>query len=182
MIKAGNTVTLRDLTRRDVDEMARWAKYSEPEFTWANFDPRSEFDKDVWFSSGHTASNRRYAILDRNNQLIGVIGLRNIDFYRSEATLGIRLSADKVNQGYGTDAIVTLLDHAFSSMGLQRVLLDVAEDNLRARRCYEKCGFTFVGRRTSYDGTVYIDMSIDKHDFYQLHPEALRKSSRQDHD
>lgn len=164
MIRSGRIVTVRSLTRADVDEMCRWPKYTEPQFQWANFEPRSEFDKDVWFSCGTGVTSKRYAILDKENRLIGVVGLRNIDRLRGEATLGIRMSAAEVNQGYGTDAILTLLEHAFCSMRLRRVNLDVAEDNWRARRCYEKCGFKFVRRRLSFDKVVYIDMTISSED------------------
>ncbi|MGQ9675979.1 MAG: GNAT family N-acetyltransferase [Chloroflexota bacterium] len=177
MIRRGRTVTVRDFTRPDVDEMSSWPKYTEPQFAWANFDPRSEFDKDVWFSAGQSSTSRRYAILDEQGQLIGVIGLRNIDPVAGEATLGIRLSANKVNQGYGTDAIMTLLDYAFNHMGLHRVNLDVAEDNPRARRCYEKCGFTCVGRRLNYDGTSYVDMTISRYHFQRPRRPNRRQST-----
>jgi diamine N-acetyltransferase len=173
MIAKGRTVTLRDLRRSDVDEMCRWQKYTEPQFQWANFNARSELDKDVWFSMGQSSSSRRFAIIDGGEQAIGVVGLRDINPHKGEATLGIRMNAGEVSRGYGTDAIVTLMDYAFSKMGLQRVNLDVAEDNPRARRCYEKCGFAFVGRRVSYDGIVYIDMTLNKGDFYRRHPRFM---------
>jgi RimJ/RimL family protein N-acetyltransferase len=50
------------------------------------------------------------------------------------------------SQGYGQQAIRLLLRHAFHDLGLQRVYLTVLDDNPRAIRAYEKCGFTVEGR------------------------------------
>ncbi len=49
-------------------------------------------------------------------------------------------------QGYGSDAIRTLLRFAFEEMNLHRVYLRVYEDNARGIRAYEKCGFCIEGR------------------------------------
>jgi RimJ/RimL family protein N-acetyltransferase len=43
-----------------------------------------------------------------------------------------------------------VLRYAFDELGLRRVQLYVDEDNLRAIRCYEKCGFGREGLLRSY--------------------------------
>ena len=49
-------------------------------------------------------------------------------------------------QGYGSDAICTLLRFGFEEMNLHRIYLRVYEDNARGIRAYEKCGFCQEGR------------------------------------
>ena len=166
----GERVWLRPLTRADVDVMETWGKFAEPELQWANFDPRSEAEKDIWFASGRdNHTRRRFAIVTKDNRVIGTLGLRNISRALGEATLGIRMSASAVGQGYGGEAIAALLRFAFSDMSLHQINLDVADSNLRARRCYEKVGFRRVGQHLGLDGHPYIDMEITRREFFAKH-------------
>ena len=45
------------------------------------------------------------------------------------------------NQGIGTRAVALLLSYLFDVRGVKAVVIDPHVDNLRAVRCYEKCGF-----------------------------------------
>ena len=49
------------------------------------------------------------------------------------------------SRGLGTDAVRLVLGYAFGELGLNRVELTTDEDNARAIRCYEKCGFAREG-------------------------------------
>lgn len=78
---------------------------------------------------------------------IGILGLHNLDWKNSHAELGIFIG-DKAfwGRGYGTDALRTLLQFAFSELNLHRVWLKVYEYNARAIRSYEKAGLKHEGR------------------------------------
>lgn len=166
----GERVWLRPLTRTDVDRMEKWGKFAEPELQWANFDPRSESEKDIWFASGRDNHiRRRFAVVTHDNRVIGTLGLRNISRALGEGTLGIRMSASEVGKGYGTDAITALLRIALGEMSLHQIKLDVAEGNRRARRCYEKVGFRQVGQHIGLDGYTYVDMEITRREFFARH-------------
>ena len=84
-----------------------------------------------------------WAVETKEGRHIGDLDLHSIDRYQRSAKLTILLG-DKAfwNQGCGADAIRTLLDHAFSELGMDSVSLRVYDFNERAIRCYEKCGFT----------------------------------------
>lgn len=162
----GQQVLLREITRQDADVIARWPKFTEPDLQWANFDLRTPQEKDLWFRQEQGDFTRlRLAVARPGGAIIGLVSLRDIDYRRGSATLGIRLSAGQVGQGYGTDAISALLGYAFGALGLKRVNLDVAQHNARAQRCYEKCGFAVVGQHPGGDGSPYIDMSISKEEY-----------------
>lgn len=45
------------------------------------------------------------------------------------------------DKGYGSDALATFLKYIFEVKGFKKLYLRVYEDNKRAIRCYEKCGF-----------------------------------------
>jgi len=71
--------------------------------------------------------------LDPENEVIGFrIGLAGPALY---------------GRGFGTEMTRLVLDHAFDTVGLHRVELEVYAHNPRAQRVYEKCGFRVEGRR-----------------------------------
>lgn len=79
------------------------------------------------------------------NHHIGLCVLYNYDNYMGE--LGVRIGDKNYwNRGYGTDATLLLVQYGFEVMGLQLIWLKVLPENIRAIRCYEKCGFTKVGK------------------------------------
>jgi RimJ/RimL family protein N-acetyltransferase len=164
----GERVVLRDVRREDADVAATWPRFTEPELQWANLSLRTPSEREVWYRHEQSDGNRvRLAVTTRDGELAGFLGLREIDWRRRRATLGIRLSPLHVNQGLGTDAIRTLLRYAFGELGLARVDLDVAVHNHRARRCYEKVGFTETGGHWGLDGQRYLDMTITRAAFRQ---------------
>lgn len=160
-------VVLRDLRREDADEIERWPHFTDPDLQWANYTFRGPADKDLWyrFSVGDPSQIRLAITSADTGAVIGLVGLRHINYQTGNATLGIRMSPDYVGRGMGTDTIRALLRHAFGPMGLQRVYLDVVEGNLRARRSYEKVGFSYIGRRVLHDGSAMLDMRITRDEF-----------------
>ncbi len=159
----GERVTLQHMVRADVDEMAAWPRFSEPDLQWANLDLTYPADRDAYFERGRTnATRRRFVIRDETGALIGTVGLRNLNFRDGHGTLGIIIRADSVGKGYGTDAIRSMLWYAFDWLHLQRVLLDVAETNHRAQHVYEKLGFVPIGEHLGPQGVIYIDMVLTR--------------------
>jgi RimJ/RimL family protein N-acetyltransferase len=91
-----------------------------------------------------------------DDRLIGLIGLYTTFQLQREAFMGIHIGErDFWGKGYGTDALRVLLRYAFDELNLQRMSLSFLEDNDRAMRSYEKCGFQLEGRERhawAYDG------------------------------
>lgn len=104
-------------------------------------------------------------IKKETNQLIGSIALNDIDYINRTATLGIFIGdSENRNQGYGGEAILLLLDYAFSYLNLQNIMLWVMEFNQRAVACYKKCGFREMGRRRKsrfINGKYYDQIQMD---------------------
>jgi RimJ/RimL family protein N-acetyltransferase len=67
---------------------------------------------------------------------------------------------DVIGHGYGTDATQLVSDLAFGPLGLHRLSLEVIEDNVAARRVYEKVGFVVEGvrRQARRAGTGWVDL------------------------
>ena len=80
----------------------------------------------------------------KSGSFIGNIEL--MDVTGSEGELGIAITADKQNNGYGTEAILALIGYGMVQLGLQRITLRTRLFNDRAIHVYEKCGFKEYGR------------------------------------
>jgi len=105
---------------------------------------------------------RRYAIETMDGKHIGNCTYYNLDEDKGEAELGI-LIGDRAywNRGYGTDAVNILVSQAFKETNIKRIYLHTLEGNIRARKCFQKCGFTPSGRVTR-GGRNFILMELKK--------------------
>ncbi|NPV52913.1 MAG: GNAT family N-acetyltransferase [Firmicutes bacterium] len=126
-------VVLRPLTEQDIQIMEQWESYDE--------------SSNQWYQKMLRGRNSKiFAITTREGRLIGDIGLAEISWRGGDAELFIRIGQESDwNKGYGMDAVVALLELAFAEMKLKRIYLRVHKDNVRAIRCYEKCGFKKEG-------------------------------------
>jgi len=144
----GTSVLLRPFKRSDITYFLNW--FNDPEVTkhLLLYLPMSQAQEERWFERYLQDEQRHiFGIETVDGTLIGNIGLENVNWKDRNAELGIVIGEkDYWDEGYGTDAITTLLDFAFRQMNLHRVYLRVFEDNPRAKRSYEKCGFQLEGR------------------------------------
>ena len=93
-------------------------------------------------SKGHN-----YSIIDINtNVLIGNCGYVNIDNLNQTAEAGIFIgNKDYWDRGYGTEALMLLMDYGFKAINLHSIFLRVYSFNKRAIKAYEKIGFKRIG-------------------------------------
>ncbi|HNR97032.1 MAG TPA: GNAT family protein [Anaerolineae bacterium] len=142
----GARLTLRDLTRDDLDAMELWPPFSDPLNKLWNIPRSSSLGRDLWFvMHGSDPTRRWYAIERREDRsVIGTLSLREIEAPAS-ARLGIGLGSAYVDQGYGSEALSLFLPYYFRRLGFQRLVLDVAAANQRAVHVYDKLGFRLTG-------------------------------------
>ena len=87
--------------------------------------------------------SQRYSITTLDEKHIGNCMSYDINVSFGEAELGIMIGDRNYwNQSYGYDSMIALVDHMFTSTSLRRLYVRTLEWNKRARRCFEKCGFT----------------------------------------
>ncbi len=96
----------------------------------------------------------RFAIVSRDGKHIGNCMYYDIDSVTHEAEVGIMVG-DKAywNHGYGSDAMIGLLEHIFSTTPMERLYLHTLDWNARAQKSFERCGFVELGhvRRGGYN-------------------------------
>jgi RimJ/RimL family protein N-acetyltransferase len=93
------------------------------------------------------SQNHNYGIIDfESEQLIGSIGLMNIDHIHQTAEIGIFIgNKDYWGKGFGSEALSLLISYAYQTLNLHNIMLKVFSINTRAIKCYEKIGFKKIG-------------------------------------
>ena len=100
--------------------------------------------------------------------IIGSVTLRNLADRARRAELGVLIGI--AGSGFGSDAVRTVLAHAFGSLNIQCVSLEVRGDNRRAITAYMRAGFRPEGvlrRRLLKDGSLHdlYSMSVLREEF-----------------
>jgi RimJ/RimL family protein N-acetyltransferase len=135
--------------------------------------------KEVWFIEGYETADYIHQkiigngydypfVIVLNDQPIGYIVCCDLYAYRticpapkgnfteeSPGTFCMDLfiaETDFLNKGYGTEIVCAFTHYVFEHFHAHTLLIDPAETNLRAIRCYEKAGFAFV--KKSFDGVT----------------------------
>ena len=94
---------------------------------------------------GEVHGQKNYSIVTNGGIHIGVAAAYN--YKETNVEVGIRIwDRDYWDKGYGTEALNLLVEWAFSVSSVDRIIVKVVESNMRARKCYEKCGFTEYAR------------------------------------
>ena len=82
--------------------------------------------------------------------LVGDAGLHPLGGTGPDVELGYTLARAAWGRGYATELGRALVDHAFGTLGVPRVVAQVEPGNLASRRVLEKLGMTEQGMRTAY--------------------------------
>ena len=86
-------------------------------------------------------------ILNENNMHIGNIGLHDINYIHRFAKMGILLGERKYwNKGYATKCVLKIIDYAFNTLNLHKLIVIVLANNTGSIKVFEKCGFTPEGQ------------------------------------
>lgn len=92
-------------------------------------------------------------VKSENNDVIGSVYLRDIDYKFKKAEFGIFFGKE-YGKGFGTKAAKIIIKYAFEELKLHRIYLRVFADNARALASYNKVGFQ---REGILRDDVYVD-------------------------
>jgi RimJ/RimL family protein N-acetyltransferase len=169
----GRRVRLRPVEERDHPLIQRWQ--NDPEVWWL-MDYEQPFSmRDIAESERRAAEEGQPFVIEVDGRPIGRIGLNG--FRRRDRICSLYVfigDRSTWGMGYGTDAMMALLSHAFDRYDLARVELWSLADNERAVRAYRHCGFEIDGRlpaRSFKDGGYHdrIVMSVTREGFSEAH-------------
>ena len=170
MVIHNNHLSIRTWTYQDDEQLDEWPPYNDPTEPLWNLPRQVAYGGDQWgqFFEG-SGMRRTWAVEDRSGCLIGRISLRDIDNRKAHARLGITFGAPYIGRGLGTEALRIFLDHYFTDLGFQVMLLDVAAPNQRAGRAYERLGFSHIGSDWRQADSRFDRRILDDPRYAQIH-------------
>jgi diamine N-acetyltransferase len=135
------------MRRGDLEQMHAWRPFRDPLHRLWHIPRRTPVNRDIWSMLHAADPTRLWFTIERrvDGRVIGALSLREIERPVS-ARLGIRLGADFVDRGYGSEALRLFLPYYFRASNFERLFLDVAATNERAIHVYEKLGFRRINR------------------------------------
>jgi ribosomal-protein-alanine N-acetyltransferase len=122
------------------------------------------FPEDAWtrqmFAAefAQPASRRLYLVAEEGKTLAGYAGMMFTGGSQADVVT-LAVNPAHWGQGTGTALLTTLVDEA-ASRGCAEVLLEVREDNARARQLYLRHGFTEIGIRRGYYQPAGVDAVV----------------------
>jgi ribosomal-protein-alanine N-acetyltransferase len=133
-------VRLREMNRADMAGILALERELFPEDAWTPEMFAAEL--------AQPASRRLYLVAEEGTALVGYAGMMFTGGSQADVVT-LAVSPARWGQGTGTTLLTALVDEA-AKRGYEEVLLEVREDNPRARQLYLRHGFTEVGIRRGY--------------------------------
>ncbi len=83
--------------------------------------------------------------LVETNELIGVVGLKNVSAKNKKAEVGYWIGQDFWKKGYGTEAVTMIVEYAFNKLNLHKLEALTFTFNEASVKILEKLGFVREG-------------------------------------
>ena len=163
----GTKVVLRQKRIEDAFHDYQWRIDPELSKLDATFPLRIRYKEFVRFSLDEIEypgrRSKRLAIDTKDGVHIGNCMYYDLDERRGQTEVGIMIGdRDYWNGGYGTDAVVTLVEHIFKTISsINKIYLHTLDWNDRARKSFAKAGFVEV-REVKRDGQNFVLMEMER--------------------
>lgn len=103
-------------------------------------EPVSEESEIEWIRKKQEEKGLLWSMIEkRTGRFIGNIEI--MDPQDGAGEMGIAITPEMQEKGYGTEAIRALTAYAFGRLDMKRLFLKAYPENARAIHVYEKCGF-----------------------------------------
>lgn len=137
---------LRKLQQKDAPLMLEWmhddgvVHYMRTDFSKKTIEDCRAF---IALSQINNACVHR-AIVNDNDEYMGTVSLKNIDNQNKAAEFAITVRKVAMGKGYSKYGMNEIIRVGFEQIGLKIIYWNVAKDNIRAIRFYEKNGYKQV--------------------------------------
>ena len=83
--------------------------------------------------------------IEHQGELVGALGFHEFDNANRQTSMGFWISSSHQGKGIVSSSCARLIEYAFTDLGLNRVEMRMAEDNIRSRRVAERNGLVCEG-------------------------------------
>ncbi len=158
------SVNLWAAEKLDVGNIYRWANSEDYRRLMAGLQrPQSMPELEGWLAE-HLRSDREelYSIKTPDAEMVGLLNLSNIDLRGGCAEVGLMVDSEFWGRGYGHDALVAGILHAFEDKRLHRLQADILSINTPSKNLFERLGFRREGvrREAVFLAGRYLDIEM----------------------
>lgn len=145
----GEKIYLRPFNEGDVEKWYQW--FNDEEVThymdkrrFPNTPEKQlEFMKQI---NASTADIQLAIVHQKDDELIGTVGLHQIDFINRNADISIVIGEKKYwKKGFGKEAGALIIDHAFNMLNLHKLTAGMVEENMASYNLFVSLGFEKEG-------------------------------------
>jgi len=156
----GLLVNLREVSINDAMDISRLMTYNISRSLWEVPYPYTIENALEFINSSHkdfkSLKAVNFAIQYKNNlegvnRIVGIIGLKNIDYDKKNTNLGYWIGEPYWGNGIATESVTLVINYAFSVLGLEEVYAYVYSENKASIRVLEKNGMTKKGEANEYN-------------------------------
>lgn len=105
--------------------------------------PYQRADAETFLAATNKTEGEPTFVVIAQDDVIGCCGIAKLDGERPE--LGYWFGVPFWGQGYATEAVRAVIDHAFTELGHELLFAGARVSNPASRRVLEKCGFQWTG-------------------------------------
>lgn len=149
----GKNLVLRAMEMEDCELIKDM--FNDPEIEhlvggWAF--PLSLFAQERWLESHYDdKSGLRFVIDTKEDGVVGVYTLTDIDWKNRRAAVGAKIASNENrSKGYGTDATMAVMRYVFDELGFHRLDVSWLATNTVSANTFTKCGFVKEGVKRDY--------------------------------
>lgn len=139
--QSGDADALYEAARESTATVGQWLPWLHADYT--------REDSERWIAHCQSAWKRgelyAFGIFDLQGRLLGSMGLNRLDPQRLNANLGYWVREQEQRKGIASRAVRAMAAFGFEALGLIRVEIVTAIDNLASRRVAERVGAHFDG-------------------------------------
>ena len=146
LLKKDGNVVVRKFCAQDIENKVKWI--NDPNNNkYLHYDLPLEYKKTMeWFDKIKDSECRIDAVIEYENNPVGLIGLLSIDSKNKKAEYYICIGEQEAKgRGIAKKASMLMLDYAFNNLSLNRVYLYTEQENVSAQKLFEKLGFKKEG-------------------------------------
>lgn len=134
--------TLRPLTEEDIPLLLLWL--NDPEirrFIDRPLPLTKELEREFLERLKKDSKTDIVFMIEVGGKPVGIIGIHRINWFDGTAVTGTVISPGNQGKGYGTDAKMALLNYAFDTLRLRKLLSTVKAFNERSLAYSKACGY-----------------------------------------
>ena len=181
MIIKGKKVSLKLVQQEDIEMIRNWRNSKDVSQHFVSRGYISKAQQKKWFEKISTSGEDYYFLIVVDNEPVGLIFTKNIDWDRREAETGILIAKKDCRDSLVSfEATYLHGQHFYEKLNLIKNKIQVLESDEKALRFNKNLGFKEVGKReVEIDGeickVVLLELTRNDYDKYAKERERLFK-------